>query len=107
MTKPGMMNAAPPSSAPGRPRTRQAQKIASCVEAGPGSRLQAAIASSNSTEVSHCLRPTHRSRSNLIWAGGPPKPIHPMSPCAYDRGQTRRPFEVRVRVGHVIAAPTI
>ena len=27
--RPGMMNAAPPSNAPGRPRTRQAQKIAS------------------------------------------------------------------------------
>ena len=42
------MNASPPTSAPARPRTRQAQKIASWVEAGPGSRLQAAIASSNS-----------------------------------------------------------
>ena len=47
-TSPGTMNAAPPTSAPGRPRIRQAQKIASWVDAGPGSRLQAAIASSNS-----------------------------------------------------------
>ena len=52
------MNAAPPTSAPARPRTRQAQKIASWVEAGPGSRLQAATASSNSCASSH-LRSSH------------------------------------------------
>ena len=38
-TRPGTMNAAPPASAPGRPRTRQAQKIASWVEAGPGQQV--------------------------------------------------------------------
>ena len=32
-----------------RPATRHAQKMASCVDAGPGSRLHAAIASSNSS----------------------------------------------------------
>ena len=47
-SSPGSTKARPPTSAPGRPRTRQAVKMASCVEAGPGSRLQAAIASSNS-----------------------------------------------------------
>jgi len=74
------MNAIPPASAPLRPRTRQAQKIASWVEAGPGSRLQADMASSNSRASSHLLRSTHRSRSSLMWVGGPPKPIQPMRP---------------------------
>jgi hypothetical protein len=78
--KPGTMNAAPPSRAPRRPRTRQAQRIASWVEAGPGSRLQAATASSNSTGVNHFLRSTHRSRNNLIWVGGPPNPRQPIRP---------------------------
>ena len=45
---PGTMNAAPPTRAPSRPRIRQAQKIVSWVDAGPGSRLQTATASSNS-----------------------------------------------------------
>src|SRR6185437_10756596 len=39
MASPGAMNETPPMSAPARPRSRQAQKIASCVEAGPGNRL--------------------------------------------------------------------
>ena len=34
--RPGMMNAAPPIRAPARLRSRQAQKMASWVEAGPG-----------------------------------------------------------------------
>ena len=59
---PGTMKARPPASAPGRPRTRQAQKMASSVEAGPGSRLQAAMASSNSRASSHCLRSPPVSR---------------------------------------------
>ncbi len=79
-TRPGMMNASPPVSAPARPRSRQAQKIASWVEAGPGSRLQAARASSNSAASSHCRRTTHSSRSSLMWVGGPPNPIHPIRP---------------------------
>ena len=58
------MNARPPATAPGAPRTRQAQKIASCVDAGPGSRLHAAIASSNSPSVSHARRSTQSSRSS-------------------------------------------
>jgi hypothetical protein len=77
---PGTMNAAPPASAPRRPRSRQAQKIASWVDAGPGSRLQAAIASSNSCASSHFLRSTHSSRSSLMWVGGPPKPMQPIRP---------------------------
>src|SRR5918994_2398432 len=36
---PGRMNARPPTTAPIGPATRQAQKIASWVEAGPGSKL--------------------------------------------------------------------
>ena len=79
-TRPGTMNAAPPASAPGRPRTRQAQKIASWVEAGPGSRLQAAIASSNSRASSHRLSSTHSLRSSAMCAGGPPNPMQPIRP---------------------------
>src|ERR1700722_17258603 len=48
MISPGTMKASPPTTAPARPRTRHAQKIESSVDAGPGSRLQVAIASSNS-----------------------------------------------------------
>ncbi len=47
---------------------------------GPGSRLQAAIASSNSRASSHCLRSTHSSRSSLMWVGGPPNPMQPIRP---------------------------
>ena len=77
---PGTMNAAPPTRAPSRPRSRQAQKIASCVEAGPGSTLQTAIASSNSRASSQPRRSTHSCRSSLICAGGPPNPMHPIRP---------------------------
>src|ERR1700687_5404719 len=57
--------------------------MASCVDAGPGSRLHAAIASSNSWALSHWRRSTHRSRNKAMWAGGPPKPMVPMRPhCA-------------------------
>jgi hypothetical protein len=78
--KPGTMNAVPPTTAPRRPRTRQAQKIDSWVDAGPGSRLHAAIASSNSTAAIHRLRSTQSSRSSLMWVGGPPKPMQPIRP---------------------------
>ena len=74
------MNAAPPMSAPARPRSRQAQKMANCVEAGPGSRLQTAIASSNSRASSQPRRSTHNWRSSRIWAGGPPNPMQPIRP---------------------------
>ena len=78
--KPGTIKAKPPASAPSRPRTRQAQKMASSVEAGPGSRLQAPMASSNSCASSHCLRSTHSWRSSAMCAGGPPKPMQPIRP---------------------------
>src|SRR5664280_290319 len=45
---PGTMKQTPPRMAPTVPRSRQAQKIASWVEAGPGRRLVAAIPSSKS-----------------------------------------------------------
>ena len=81
ITATGMVTAVPdPTIAPAGPRTRHAQKIASCVEAGPGSRLHAAIASSNSSRVSHPRRCTHSSRSSAMCAGGPPKPMHPRRP---------------------------
>src|SRR5215472_3548810 len=76
--RPGTMNAIPPASAPARPWTRQAQKIASSVEAGPGSRLQAAIASSNSCAEIQPRRSTHSCRSSAMCAGGPPNPMQPM-----------------------------
>ena len=50
---PEMMNPAPPARAPGRPRSRQAQKTASWVEAGPGIRSQTAMASPNSPGDRH------------------------------------------------------
>ena len=65
-TSPGAMKATPPTSAPPAPATRHAQKIASWVEAGPGSRLHAAIPSSNSPAESHRCFVTHNSRSNAM-----------------------------------------
>src|SRR4051812_4717479 len=81
------MKLAPPTSAPATPLSRQAQKIASCVEAGPGSRVVAAIASSNSRSLSHARRWTHSLRRSAMCAGGPPKPIQPMRP--HSRATTR------------------
>jgi hypothetical protein len=69
-----------PSSAPGTPRSRHAQKIASWVEAGPGSRLVAAMPSSNSSAVSHPSSVTHSRRSSRMCVGGPPKPMQPIRP---------------------------
>ena len=80
MIRPGTMKQAPPTSAPAGPRSRQAQKMASWVEAGPGSRLVAATPSSNSAADSHSRRSTHRPRSRAMCAGGPPNPMHPIRP---------------------------
>ncbi len=74
------MNPAPPTSAPARPRSRQAQKMASCVEAGPGIMLQTAIASSNSRASSQPRRSTTSCRSSRMCAGGPPNPMQPIRP---------------------------
>ena len=70
-TSPGTMNAAPPTSAPTGPATRHAEKMASWVEAGPGNRLHAAIASSNSPGVSHPspLDAQLAQRARCGWAG--------------------------------------
>ena len=97
------MNAAPPASAPARPRSRQAQKIASWVEAGPGSRLHVARASSNSRPSSQPRRSTHSSRSSRMWVGGPPNPMQPIRP--HSRRIVSRPGGSsggRRRGGHTI-----
>jgi hypothetical protein len=78
MMRPGTMKQAPPMSAPIGPASRQAQKIASWVDAGPGSSDVAAIPSSNSPADSHQFCSTHSFRSSLICAGGPPKPVMPI-----------------------------
>jgi hypothetical protein len=52
--------------------------MASWVEAGPGSRLQAAMPSVNSSSDSQPRRCTHNRRSSAMWAGGPPKPMVPI-----------------------------
>src|SRR5258708_7171414 len=78
--RPGTMKHTPPTMAPSGPRSRQAHKMASWVEAGPGSRLVAAIPSSKSASVSHRRSCTHSLRSNAMWVGGPPKPMQPIPP---------------------------
>ena len=78
ITSPGTMKQMPPISAPGRPRSRQAQKMANWVEAGPGSRLVAEMPSSNSWALSQPRSSTQSLRSRAIWVGGPPKPMIPM-----------------------------
>ena len=113
-TRPGTMNATPPTMAPSGPATRHAEKIASCVDAGPGNKLHAAIASSNSAVVSHRRCSTQRSRSSAMWAGGPPKPMQPIRPhwratvskdgrdgASYDRRHvvTRLPVSVQRPAG--------
>src|SRR6266540_1564153 len=52
--------------------------MASCVEAGPGRRLVAAMPSSNSRSDSHRRWSTHSWRRSAVWAGGPPNPMHPI-----------------------------
>ena len=92
----------PPTSAPRAPRNRQAQKMASWVEAGPGSRLVAAMPCSNSSAVSHCRSVTHSLLSRLMWAGGPPKPMQPIRPhCAAitDSGTPSPPYAYGLRFG--------
>ena len=75
------MNAAPPTSAPDGPATRQAQKIASWVEAGPG---QQVARGDRVLELARRrairARSTHSSRSSAMCVGGPPKPMQPMRP---------------------------
>jgi hypothetical protein len=78
ITSPGTMKQMPPIRAPRRPRSRQAQKMASWVEAGPGSRLVAEMPSSNSCALSHPRSSTQSFRNSAMWAGGPPKPMMPM-----------------------------
>ncbi len=79
-TSPGTMKHTPPTTAPRVPPSRQAQKMANWVEAGPGSRLVAAIPSSNSVGDSHWRSVTHSRRSMAMWVGGPPKPRTPIRP---------------------------
>jgi len=82
------MKQAPPTRAPRRPRSRQAQKIASWVEAGPGSMLVVATPSSNSDEEIQARSSTHNARSKAMWRGGPPKPMQAdAAPLAGDRQQ--------------------
>ena len=52
----------------------------SWVDAGPGSRLQVAIASSNRLACIQPRRSTTSSRSSAMWAGGPPNPSTPIRP---------------------------
>ncbi len=78
--RPGRMKQSPPRIAPVHPLRRQAQKIASWVDAGPGRRLVVATASSNSTEPSQPCCSTQSSRNMLMWVGGPPNPVQPMRP---------------------------
>ncbi len=54
--------------------------MASWVEAGPGSRFVAAMASSNSPADNQALWLTHNLRSRDMCAGGPPKPVQPIRP---------------------------
>src|SRR5919106_1598740 len=59
----------------------------SWVDEGPGSSEQAAFASSNAVASIHPLRPTTSSRSSVMCAGGPPKPINPIR--SHSRAITR------------------
>ncbi len=72
------MKQSPLTIPPSAFRARQPQKMTSCVEAGPGSRLVVAIASSSSALVNQRLRSTQSSRTRAMCAGGPPKPVQPM-----------------------------
>ncbi len=86
--RPGTMKHSPPTIAPATPASRHAQKIASWVDAGPGSKFVAAMPSSNSSAVSQDRRCTQSWRSRAMWAGGPPNPMQPIRP--HSRAITRR-----------------
>ena len=96
--RPGTTKQTPARMAPNCPRRRQAMKIASCVEAGPGSRLVAATPSSNSRSVSQWRRPTARLRRRAICAGGPPKPVLERRKLSYERRSANRTVSPDCRV---------
>ena len=91
ITKPGRMKHTPPTSAPTVPRSRHAQKIASWLDAGPGSRFVAAMPSSNSGSDNQARSRTHSARSIAMCVGGPPNPVTPMRnhSCAIVASGTR------------------
>ena len=102
MASPGAMKQTPPISPPSRPRKRQAQKMASWVDAGPGRRLVAEMPSSNSGAVSQWWSSTQSWRSRAMWAGGPPNPMTPMRPHSprFSREERCRwPGQSRSRLG--------
>src|SRR6202020_3142779 len=90
------MKPRPPTTAPRAPPRRRAIRIASWVEAGPGRRLHAATASSNSCWSIPPRSSTTRRRSSAICVGGPPKPVTPM----------RVHWSAIVRSGTISAAPS-
>ena len=104
-TKPGAMKAVPPISAPAIPRSRQAQKIASCVDAGPGKRLVAAMPCSKSSAEIQRRRVTHRSRSSAMCAGGPPNPMQPILPHSRRSVPSPTGWSAASLAGVVVAAP--
>ncbi len=106
-TKPGTMKQNPPVRAPAQPRSRHAQRMASCVDAGPGSRLQAAMPSSNSVADIHSRSSTHSLRRRAMWVGGPPNPMHPIRPHsrAMVVRRTGSPVACIVRKGYANLGP--
>ena len=102
MASPGAMKQTPPISPPSRPRKRQAQKMASWVDAGPGRRLVAEMPSSNSGAVSQWWSSTQSWRSRAMWAGGPPNPMTPMRPhsrAILERGTLSLAGSVTIEMG--------
>ena len=71
---PGTMKHSPPITAPAFPRRRQAQRMANCVEDGPGRRLATATPSSNSVAVIHRLSSTQSRRNSAMWWEAPRTP---------------------------------
>ena len=108
MASPGTMKQTPPISPPSRPRNRQAQKMASWVDAGPGRRLVAEMPSSNSGAVSQWWSSTQSWRNRAMWAGGPPNPMAPMRPhsrAILERGTLSLAGSVTIEMGsgHTVA----
>ena len=88
-TRPGTMKHSPPTSAPAGPRRRQAHRMASWVEAGPGQQVGGGDPVLELLGDSQPRRSTHSARSSAMWAGGPPKPMQPIRP--HSRAMVPRP----------------
>ena len=76
----GPMKSSAASPSPAQPARRLPRSRASWVDAGPGTRLQAAKSSPNSSAPSQRRRRTTSRSISATWLAGPPKATQPSRP---------------------------